>query len=119
MTTIYIYDPKAFDQPLPDLPIGALAVAAVNLLDQAADLPQPGEVNVSDLQRIDLQFDPAPSTTRAITQWALRFGGVLSSEDHDTCNGPQTWVRAKFDYYGVAVTAYAHIPATPASNQTT
>ncbi len=115
MTTIYIYDPKVFDQPLPDLPIGALAVAAVNLLDQAADLPQPCDVDVSDLQRIDLQFDPAPSTVRAITQWALRFGGVLSSELHDTSDGPQTWVRARFDYYGVAVKAYAHIPATPAT----
>jgi hypothetical protein len=118
MTTIYIYDPKAADGPLPDLPplpIGALVVAALNLLDQAADLPQPGDIDVSDLQRIDLQFDPAPSSTRAITQWALRFGGVLSSEHHDTFNGPQTWVRARFDYYGVAVTAYAHIPATPAT----
>ena len=113
MTSIYIYDPKAIAAlpDLPPLPIGALVVAAVNLVDQAADLPQPQAIDVSDLQRIDLQFAPEGPSARAITQWALRFGGVLTSEPHQTEHGPQTWCRVQFDYYGVAVTAFAHIPA--------
>ena len=29
--------------------------------------------------------------------------------------GPETWHRTDFDYYGIAVRAYAHVPAGPAS----
>ena len=28
---------------------------------------------------------------------------------------PGTWYRTDFDYYGITVTAYAYIPAEPAS----
>ena len=57
---------------------------------------------------------PSPPSLRAITRWALRFGGVLISEPHQDDNGPQTYCHTEFSYYGVAVTAYAVIPAGPA-----
>ena len=53
---------------------------------------------------------------RAITRWALRFGSVVTSEPHQGKDGPETWHRTDFDYFGIAVTAYAHIPAAPASS---
>ena len=88
-------------------------VGAVNLLGEAAGLPQPQQITISDTQHISLQFAPEPSSVRAITGWAQHFGGVLASEPHEDEHGPQTWCRAEFGYYGVAVNAYAHIPATP------
>ncbi len=115
MTSIHIYDPKAAAAPLTPLPIGALAIATWNLLEEASDLPQPHHITVSDLQSIDLQFAADQPSLRAITRWALRFGGVLTSEPHEGKHGPQTWCRLEFDYYGVAITAYAHVPAETAT----
>jgi hypothetical protein len=91
--------------------MGGLVIAAWNLLDQACDLTQPVDITVSDLQSITLQFPPEPLSMAAITRWANRFGAVLRSEPHQTDKGPQIWCRAQFDYYGVAVNAFAHIPA--------
>ena len=49
MTIIRIYDPK--DGPalpeLPPLPIGSLAVGTLNLLQEAANLPQPRDITVA------------------------------------------------------------------------
>src|SRR6266851_6734589 len=64
---------------LPPLPVGALAYGAVELLDEALDLPQPRYMTVSSTQRVGLQFDNNRSSFAAITKWALRFGGVLTS----------------------------------------
>jgi hypothetical protein len=114
MTTIHIYDPKDAEHAsakLTPLPISALVIATWNLLEEAADLPLPHMVTVSDLQSISLQFPGEQPSLRAITRWALRFGGVLTSQPHDGQRGPQTWCRVEFDYYGVAVNAYAHVPA--------
>ena len=114
MITVHLTDPKDAEHVsanLTPLPMAGLVIAAWNLLDQAADLPQPCHINVSDLQSITLLFEPVSSSFRAITRWVLRFGGELISEPHQTEGGPQTWVRTEFDYYGVAVTAFAHIPA--------
>ncbi len=115
--TTYIYDPAATGPALPDLPplpIGALAVGLVNLLQEAADLPQPSSITIYDLEVISLQFAPEPASLRAITRWALRFGGVVTSNPHeDTTHRPETWCRTKFDYYGVAIDGFAHIPAAP------
>ena len=61
-----------------------------------------------------MQFAPDQASVRAITRWALRFGSVVTSEPHQGEDGPETWYRTDFDYYGIAVTAYAHIPAAPA-----
>lgn len=118
MTSIHIYDPKepgAALPELPPLPIGALVVGAQNLMQEAADLPQPQLICISDTQHISVQFDGNPSSLRAITKWALRFGGIVTSQPHQGNRGPETWCRTEFDYYGVAVDAYAHIPAAPAS----
>ena len=113
--TIRYYTPgdeAALD--LPPAPIDVLAVGAVDLLRAAADLPQPRAVYIYEEQLISLQFDPCPPSLRAITRWALRFGGVLISEPRQDENGSQTWCHIAFSYYGVAVTAYAVIPAGPA-----
>ena len=60
MTSTRTYDLK--DGPalpeLPPLPIGVLVVGTAELLQQAADLPQPIYLTVSDTQSIDLQFAP-------------------------------------------------------------
>jgi len=118
MITVHITDPKDAEHAsanLTPLPMAGLVIAAWNMLEQAADLAQPIEVSVSDLQSIMLQFAPEPPSSRAITLWALRFGGVLSSEPHQTDDGPQTWCRVEFDYYGITVRAFAHIPAQAAT----
>ena len=117
MTSIHIYDPDdgAELPELPPLPIGVLVVGTADLLQQAADLPQPHYITISSTQSVDFQFAPEQASMRAITRWALRFGSVVTSEPHQGRNGPQTWYRTDFDYFGIAVTAYAHIPAAPAS----
>jgi hypothetical protein len=118
MTTVHIYDLKGAEHAsakLTPLPMAGLVIAAWNLLEQAADLAQPVHISVSDTQHITLQFAPEAPSARAITLWALRFGGVLTSEPHQTERGPQTWCRVEFDYYGVAIDAFAHIPAAPAA----
>jgi hypothetical protein len=118
MTSIHIYDPARAGSALPELPplpIGALAVGLVNLLQEAADLPAPTYISVSDTQHIGLQFAPAKASLRAITRWALRFGSVMTSKPQQGTTGTETWCRTHFDYYGVAVDAYAHIPAKTAS----
>jgi hypothetical protein len=114
MTTIHIYDPKGIGTAtakLTPLPMPGLIIAAWNLLDQACDLVQPIDITVSDLQHITLQFPGEPRSMAAITRWAMRFGGELTSKPHQTDKGPQTWCRAEFDYYGITVAAFAHIPA--------
>ena len=98
-------------QVLPQLPIGALVVGTGNLLGQAADLPQPRAITIYDELIISLEFDSSPESLRAITRWALRFGGVLVSEPHQCHKGSFTFCHTEFSYHGVAVSAYAFIPA--------
>jgi hypothetical protein len=114
MTSVPLYDPQApelVDGELPPLPMGALAVGLAELLQAAADLPQPRCINLSSGQFISLQFAPDRSSFDALTGWALRFGGVLAS-------GPgedgQIFCRTKFGYFGVTVDAYAFIPGESA-----
>ena len=118
MTSIHIYDPSdgAALPKLPPLPVGVLVVGTAELLQQAADLPQPHYISISATQSVGLQFAPEQASVRAITRWALRFGSVMTSEPHQGENGPETWCCTQFDYCGIAVTAYAHVPAGPASS---
>ena len=60
---------------------------------------------------ISIQFPPAKPSMKAIARWALRFGGIVISEPRQGQDGPETWCRTEFSYYGVAVRAYARIPA--------
>ena len=117
MTSIHTYDPadSAALPELPPLPIGVLVVGTAELLQQAADLPQPIYLTVSQTQSIDLQFAPTQASVRAITRWAARFGSVMTSQPDKGTDGTKTWYRTDFSYYGIAVSAYAHIPAEPAS----
>ena len=112
MTSIHTFEPKAPDPPLP---IGALVAGALDLLEQAHDLPQPRHISVSRTQYIDLQFAPDNSGVAAVTRWAMRFGGVLTSQPHEGKDGPRIHCEATFDYYGVRIEAYAIIPAAPAT----
>jgi hypothetical protein len=117
MTTIHVH-PEESTQSAPvrltPLPMAGLLIAAWNLLDRACDLPQPHMITVHDLQSISLQFPADPASLRTITRWAIRFGGVFTSEQHHGKTGPEIWCRVKFDYYGVDVDAYAIIPASVA-----
>ena len=118
MTSIRTYDPDGAALPeLPPLPIGVLAVGTAELLQQAADLPQPRHVFIYQRgQAVSFQFAPEQASARAITRWALRFGSVVTSEPDQGEDGPETWYRTEFGYFGIAVTAYAHIPAQTASS---
>ena len=115
MTIIRIHDKDGAALPeLPPASITILAIGTADLLQQAADLPQPVCVFIYDHQAVSVQFAKEQASVRAITRWALRFGSVVTSEPHQAKNGPETWHRTEFDYFGIAVTAYAHIPAAPA-----
>ena len=85
MTSIRIYDPAdgAALPELPPLPIGVLVVGTAELLQQAADLPQPHYIAIYDIQSVSIQFAPEQASVRAITRWALRFGSVVTSEPHE------------------------------------
>ena len=117
MTSINLHNQAAPDEAsaeLPPMPIGHLAAGAAELLQQAADLPQPRYISISITQSVGLQFAPEQASVRAVTRWALRFGSVMTSQPgQGTDGGPQTWHRTDFDYYGIAVRAYAHLPAGP------
>jgi hypothetical protein len=118
MTSIRTYDPADPAPPeLPPLPIGVLAVGVAELLQQAADLPQPRFIFIYDGQAVSLQFAPVQASVRAVTRWAARFGSVMTSQPgQDKDGGPETWYRTDFGYYGIAVTAYVPLPAGPASS---
>ena len=111
MTSIRTYDPADGSAPpeLPPLPIGVLAVAA-------ADLPQPVYITISDTQSVDLLFASVKASVQALNRWAHRFGAIVTSQLGQGNGGTETWYRTDFGYYGIAVTAYAHIPAAPASS---
>jgi hypothetical protein len=118
VTSIHTHDMKANGSApatLTPLPMAALLTAAWNLLDQACDLPQPTTIFIYDMQSISLQFAPQISSLRAVLRWASRFGGTRSGSRRNTEKGPQIWCKTSFDYHGVAVEAYAHIPAGPAT----
>ena len=117
MTSIYIYDPgdRAALPELPPLPIGVLVVGTAELLQQAADLPQPACIFIYGHQAVSIQFAKDQASAQAVNRWAHRFGSIMTSQPgQDTDGGQETWHRTDFDYYGIAVTAYAHIPAAPA-----
>jgi hypothetical protein len=118
MTSIRTYDPADGSAPpeLPPLPIGVLAVAAADLLQQTADLPQPVYITISDTQSVDLLFASVKASVQALNRWAHRFGAIVTSQLGQGNGGTETWYRTDFGYYGIAVTAYAHIPAAPASS---
>ena len=114
MTSINVYDPATAGTALPELPpmpIGALAVGAAELLQQAADLPAPTCVTLYNHDAITVQFAGHKASIRAITQWARRFGSVTTSRPGQIESATGTWHTTDFDYYGIAVHAFAFIPA--------
>jgi hypothetical protein len=116
MTISYTLPDALMASPaLPPLAISELAVGLVNLLQEAADLPRPRYITVSETQCIGVQFGPEPESLRAITRWALRFGGTVASNLYQGKDGPQTICRSQFSYFGVRVEVYASIPAAPAA----
>ena len=119
MTSTSLHDQTSLDTTLaelPPLPMAALMIGVYNLLQDGADLPQPCYVDVSETgQQIDLQFPGEPPSKRAITQWARRFGSVVHTRPYHDGRGVFVRVTTRFGYYGLAVKAYAYIPAGPAS----
>ena len=119
MTSIHAYDQTALTATLaelPPLPMAALTIGVYNLLQDGANLPQPCYVSVSQTsQQIDLQFPGKQPSRRAIGQWAHRFGSAVTTDPHQDERGQFTRIAATFGYYGLTVTAYAYIPAGPAS----
>jgi hypothetical protein len=118
MTSIGIDNPTngAALPELPPLSLRELVVGTVNLLHEAADLPQPRAISISKtVQHIDVQFSNDESSLKAVTRWALRFGGDVITEPHDGKDGPSTYCHAELDYFGVSVDVYAFIPAKKAS----
>ena len=117
MGSLNVYDPDSGPAlpELPPIPLGALAVGAANLLEDAAHLPQPRYIALFDPEQISMQFAPAKPSITAITRWAKRFGGVVTAQTRPGKGGPETWYSTTFRYYGVSVQAYARIPATTAS----
>ena len=101
---------------LPPIPIGALAVGLCDLFQRAGSLPAPSSLAVyGGTEAISLQFDPKPASAKAIASWARRFGGVVDISTHTRgtlSGGPERWVNTSFDWYGVRVDAFAHIPLT-------
>ena len=119
MTSIHTYDPASAGAALPELPpmpIGALAVGTAELLQQAASLPAPTCVVMYDHQAITVQFARHKDSIRAITGWARRFGSITTSRPGEIESVTGTWHTTDFDYYGIAVHAFAFIPAAPASS---
>jgi len=100
---------------LPPMPIGALAVGTAELLQQAADLPAPTSVTMYNHDAISIQFARDKDSIRAITRWAARFGSVATSSPGKVESDTGTWHTTDIDYYGIAVHAFAFIPAEPAS----
>jgi hypothetical protein len=118
MTSIHAYDPASGAVPPepPPMTIANLAVGVVDMMSDADHLPQPCLISIHDgSQSVDLLFASVKASVRALTRWALRFGAVLISEPHQGEHGQETWYRVRFDYYGIAVNAFAHIPAEPAA----
>jgi hypothetical protein len=100
---------KKADQ-CPPLPISALAGALCDLLSLSEGLPQPCYITIHDTEALGLQFPQATASAEAITAWAARFGTVATVTYKDTERGPQFWVDADFDWHGISVQLYAHIP---------
>ena len=119
MTSIHPLDPATVNATLAELrplPVAALMIGVYNLLQDGADLPKPCYISVSQTsQQIDLQFPGRQPSLRAIGQWAHRFGSTVTTDPHRDERGQYTRVTATFGYYGLTVTAYAYIPAIPAS----
>jgi len=116
MTSIRTYDPASAGADLPELPpmpIGVLAVGTAELLQQAADLPAPTCVTLYDHDAITIQFARDTTSIRAITRWAARFGGVVTSHPGNVESDTGTWHKTDFAYYGIAVHAFAFVPAAP------
>jgi hypothetical protein len=119
MTSIRAYDPAsagAVPPELPPMPIGVLAVGTAELLQQAAGLPAPTSVTMYDDGGITVQFARHADSIRAITGWARRFGSITTSHPGKVQSDTGTWHVTDFDYYGIAVHAFAFVPAAPASS---
>jgi len=118
MTSTRPYDPTSEGPALPEpppLPTGALVCGLLDLLRDAADLVQPCFITIHEAQQaIGLQFTPEPSSLKGLVRWATRFGAVITTEPCE-CEHGENWCVARFDYYGVTVTAYAQILAATAS----
>ena len=117
MTSIHIYDPATRRPALPDLPplpIGALAVGLANLLQEAADLPAAAlhhHVRHAAHQRA-IRQDPASARPHPLGAAVRQRHHHPAPPGHDR---PRDLVPHRSSPTTAStVSAYAHIPASPA-----
>ena len=88
-----------------------------DLLRESAGLPRPTRMSVDvSASRIFMNFTEDTSGIDALTQWADTFGTTV--EIDPVKEGHETAYRVIFDYLGVEIFAYIHIPV-PAGTATT
>jgi hypothetical protein len=46
----------------------------------------------------------------AVRLWASAYCAAMRSDTHLSGDGPKIWVSTKFDFDGIDVAVYAHIP---------
>lgn len=101
------------------LPAAALTSGVTDLLRLAASdgLPAPHYISVSVGPRYGgiagdagFQFPPEPPSAKIVTRWAARFGGETQTTYQDGRHGREMWVTSGFEWNGIKVIAYAHIP---------
>jgi hypothetical protein len=97
-------------------PIAGLAAILADLLvlsDHVGLLP-PSYVTVSATGHIGLQLAPDMGSINAVRVWAETFCAAMRSDTHECENGQAIWVDTVFDFEGVNVDVYAHIPVPEA-----
>ena len=63
-------------------------------------------------KHINLQFDRDPARYAALAAWAELFGGVVTSQPWTTDTADLVTIcRVQFEFYGIAVEAFAVNPA--------
>jgi hypothetical protein len=73
-------------------------------------LPQPRYCTVSATGSVDLQFPSERASIDAVRLWAETYCAAMSSDPHQDDDGPEVWVRTRFEDDGVNVHVYAHVP---------
>jgi hypothetical protein len=90
-----------------------------DLLREAAGLPRPQRLSVrvhspvTAKPTIYLSFEPDHSPVAALEQWADRFGTTVKIDPYE--DNSKVSYRVVFDYLGVEVFAYTHVPAGTAT----